>query len=61
MAIATWSRRPRRALPRRIPGSRTPKHIEENLAAAHVRLDADVLGRLERILGETEVEGGTLL
>ncbi|MEU5898855.1 aldo/keto reductase [Streptomyces venezuelae] len=44
-----------------IPGSRTPKHIEENLAAAHVRLDADVLRRLERILGETEVEGGTLL
>ncbi|UFQ17225.1 MULTISPECIES: aldo/keto reductase [Streptomyces] len=44
-----------------IPGSRTPKHIEENLAAAHVKLDADVLARLERILGETEVEGGTLL
>ncbi|MFK4065039.1 aldo/keto reductase [Streptomyces sp. NPDC029674] len=44
-----------------IPGSRTPKHIEENLAAAHVRLDADVLARLERILDETEIEGGTLL
>ncbi len=44
-----------------IPGSRTPKHIEENLAAAHVKLDADVLTRLDAILSETEVEGGTLL
>ncbi|MEU1118693.1 MULTISPECIES: aldo/keto reductase [unclassified Streptomyces] len=44
-----------------IPGSRTPRHIEENLAAAHVTLDADVLARLDRILGETQVEGGTLL
>ncbi|MEU4796443.1 aldo/keto reductase [Streptomyces sp. NPDC023327] len=44
-----------------IPGSRTPQHIEENLAAAHVKLDADVLARLDAILSETEVEGGTLL
>ncbi|MFJ2774475.1 aldo/keto reductase [Streptomyces sp. NPDC087300] len=44
-----------------IPGSRTPRHIEENLAAALVRLDAEVLTRLAAILGETEVEGGTLM
>ncbi|MFE0176121.1 aldo/keto reductase [Streptomyces sp. NPDC059002] len=44
-----------------IPGSRTPRHIEENLAAARVELDAQVLARLSGILGETEIEGGTLL
>lgn len=44
-----------------IPGSRTPAHIEENLAAAHVSLDADVLARLNAILKNTAVEGGTLL
>ncbi|MFF3642542.1 aldo/keto reductase [Streptomyces sp. NPDC002564] len=44
-----------------IPGSRTPAHIEENLAAARVRLDADVLARLDGILAGTQVEGGTLL
>ncbi|MEV0121334.1 aldo/keto reductase [Streptomyces sp. NPDC050703] len=44
-----------------IPGSRTPRHIEENLAAAHVTLDDEVLSRLDGILKETEVEGGTLL
>ncbi|MFE0101424.1 aldo/keto reductase [Streptomyces sp. NPDC059009] len=44
-----------------IPGSRTPGHIEENLAAARVTLDAEVLARLDGILDETRVEGGTLL
>ncbi|GHC73432.1 aldo/keto reductase [Streptomyces flavofungini] len=44
-----------------IPGSRTPAHIEENLAAVRVDLDATVLARLNGILKETNVEGGTLL
>lgn len=44
-----------------IPGSRTPAHIDENLAAAHVTLDAGTLARLERLLGGVEPLGGTLL
>ncbi|MFG3507683.1 aldo/keto reductase [Streptomyces sp. NPDC047821] len=44
-----------------IPGSRTPAHIRENLAAARVRLSADVRDRLAAVLAETEVAGGTLL
>ncbi|WP_336323378.1 aldo/keto reductase [Streptomyces lavendofoliae] len=44
-----------------IPGSRTPAHIRENLAAARVRLTPDVRDRLEAVLAETEVSGGTLL
>lgn len=44
-----------------IPGSRTPAHIQENLAAAHVRLSPDVRDRLSAVLAETEVSGGTLL
>lgn len=44
-----------------IPGSRTPSHIEENLAAARVTLPQDALTRLDEILRTTEVEGGTLI
>ncbi|MGW0548419.1 aldo/keto reductase [Streptomyces altiplanensis] len=44
-----------------IPGSRTPAHIRENLAAARVELPAGVLERLDAILAQTSVEGGTLL
>ncbi|MFH8929880.1 aldo/keto reductase [Streptomyces pristinaespiralis] len=44
-----------------IPGSRTPAHIEENLAAGQVKLPGEVLERLTAILSSTEVEGGTLL
>ncbi|WP_235023984.1 aldo/keto reductase [Streptomyces sp. WAC05374] len=44
-----------------IPGSRTPAHIRENLAAARVRLSGDVRDRLAAVLAETEVAGGTLL
>ncbi|MEV3990131.1 aldo/keto reductase [Streptomyces sp. NPDC049837] len=44
-----------------IPGSRTPAHIRENLAAAHVRLSPDARDRLSAVLAETEVSGGTLL
>ncbi|WP_255306034.1 aldo/keto reductase [Streptomyces sp. Wb2n-11] len=44
-----------------ISGSRTPARIRENLAAARVELPAGVLGRLDAILAQTRVEGGTLL
>jgi aryl-alcohol dehydrogenase-like predicted oxidoreductase len=44
-----------------IPGSRTPAHIEENLAAARVELPAPVRGRLDGILGKTTVLGGTMM
>jgi aryl-alcohol dehydrogenase-like predicted oxidoreductase len=35
-----------------IPGSRTPAHIAENLAAADVELEAAVLDRIDRALAE---------
>ncbi|MEV1004401.1 aldo/keto reductase [Nonomuraea sp. NPDC050202] len=44
-----------------IPGSRTPAHIEENLAAADLTLHPDTLARLDEALGKFEVSGGTLL
>ncbi|MFB4271156.1 aldo/keto reductase [Nonomuraea sp. GTA35] len=44
-----------------IPGSRTPAHIEENLAAADLTLHPDTLTRLDEALGKFEVSGGTLL
>ncbi|UBU12737.1 aldo/keto reductase [Nonomuraea gerenzanensis] len=44
-----------------IPGSRTPAHIEENLAAADVTLHADTLARIDEALATFEVSGGTLL
>ncbi|MGW0192569.1 aldo/keto reductase [Nonomuraea sp. NPDC003201] len=44
-----------------IPGSRTPAHIEENLAAADLTLHADTLARVEEALAKFEVTGGTLL
>ncbi|GAA4978529.1 aldo/keto reductase [Nonomuraea thailandensis] len=44
-----------------IPGSRTPAHIEENLAAADLTLHPDTLARLGEALARFEVSGGTLL
>ncbi|GAA2943100.1 aldo/keto reductase [Streptomyces enissocaesilis] len=44
-----------------IPGSRTPAHVQENLAAARVELPDGVRERLDVILAQTRVEGGTLL
>src|SRR5690606_29822503 len=40
-----------------IPGSRTPAHIDENLAAARVTLDEVTLARLDRLLGRVEPLG----
>ncbi|MEU0371665.1 aldo/keto reductase [Streptomyces sp. NPDC006283] len=59
LALAWLLHQDEHAVP--IPGSRTPAHIEENLAAGRVELSQDVLDRLASILGATEVEGGTLL
>ncbi|MER6946671.1 aldo/keto reductase [Nonomuraea sp. NPDC000554] len=44
-----------------IPGSRTPAHIEENVAAAGLTLHPDTLTRVDEALGGFEVAGGTLL
>lgn len=44
-----------------IPGSRTPAHIEENLAAADLTLHPDTLARIDEALRGFEVSGGTLL
>ena len=44
-----------------IPGSRTPAHIDENLAAAEVRLDEGTLARVDEASASVEAAGGTLL
>ncbi|MFJ5232145.1 aldo/keto reductase [Kitasatospora sp. NPDC088391] len=45
-----------------IPGSRTPRHIAENQAAAELALDADVLARIDAALAAFEPAGeGALL
>lgn len=40
-----------------IPGSRTPAHIAENLAAARIELSADTLARIDVALKGTTFEG----
>lgn len=44
-----------------IPGSRTPTHIDENLAAADIELPPEALTRIDRILAETTPLGRPLL
>ncbi|MFG2078184.1 aldo/keto reductase [Nonomuraea maritima] len=44
-----------------IPGSRTPAHIEENVAAADVTLHQDTLAQVAEALAKAEVAGATLL
>ncbi|WP_433159737.1 aldo/keto reductase [Kribbella sp. CA-247076] len=44
-----------------IPGSRTPAHIEENLAAAEITLHPDTLARIDTVLARLKPVGGTLL
>ncbi|MET8863446.1 aldo/keto reductase [Nonomuraea sp. NPDC004580] len=44
-----------------IPGSRTPAHIEENLAAADLILHEDTLARIDDALSRFKVTGATLL
>ncbi len=43
-----------------IPGSRNPDHIDENLAAAGIRLGVDQLSEVEAALAEFRPEGATL-
>ena len=59
LALAWLLAREERAVP--IPGSRTPAHIDENLAAAEVRLDAETLARVNEASAAVEAAGGTLL
>jgi diketogulonate reductase-like aldo/keto reductase len=44
-----------------IPGSRTPRHIDENLAAASVRLDDATRRSLAHLLADAGATGKTLL
>ena len=44
-----------------IPGSRTPAHIDENLAAAAIELDAGILARIDEALRSLEPAGASLL
>lgn len=44
-----------------IPGSRTPAHIAENLAAARIDLHADTLARIDEALTGLSPEGGAKL
>jgi aryl-alcohol dehydrogenase-like predicted oxidoreductase len=59
LALAWLLARYGRAVP--IPGSRTPAHIDENLAAAEVRLDDSTLARVDEASAAVEAAGGTLL
>ncbi|MEZ0284913.1 MAG: aldo/keto reductase [Thermoleophilia bacterium] len=59
LALAWLLARDARAVP--IPGSRTPAHIDENLAAAEVRLDEGTLARVDEASASVEAAGGTLL
>jgi aryl-alcohol dehydrogenase-like predicted oxidoreductase len=44
-----------------IPGSRTPAHIVENLAAAEITLHPDTLARIDAVLARIKPVGATLL
>ncbi len=44
-----------------IPGTRTPAHVDENLAAAGVRLDPGVLARIEELAPAGAAAGASLL
>jgi aryl-alcohol dehydrogenase-like predicted oxidoreductase len=44
-----------------IPGSRTPAHIDDNVAAARVALSPEALGEIDRALAGVEAVGSSLL
>ena len=44
-----------------IPGTRTPDHLDENLAAADVRLDQTTLARVEELAPVGAAAGSALL
>jgi aryl-alcohol dehydrogenase-like predicted oxidoreductase len=44
-----------------IPGTRTPAHLDENLAAAGVQLDEEALARIEEIAPAGAAAGASLL
>lgn len=44
-----------------IPGSRTPDHIDENVASAHVDLHPDTLAEVGRLLAEATPVGDALM
>ena len=44
-----------------IPGTRTPSHLDENLAAAGIRLDGPTLARIEELAPAGAAAGAALL
>ena len=44
-----------------IPGARTPAHLDENLAAAEVRLDDEMLARIEAVAPPGAAAGAALI
>jgi aryl-alcohol dehydrogenase-like predicted oxidoreductase len=44
-----------------IPGTRTPAHLDENIAAARIELDADTLARIEMLAPAGAAAGAALL
>ena len=44
-----------------VPGSRTPGHIDENIASARVDLHPDTLAEVDRLLAEATPVGDALM
>ena len=44
-----------------IPGTRTPAHLDENLAAAEIRLDEETLARIEAMAPAGAAAGAALI
>lgn len=44
-----------------IPGSRTPTHIDENVASAHIDLHPDTLAEVDRLLAEATPVGDAFM
>jgi aryl-alcohol dehydrogenase-like predicted oxidoreductase len=59
LALAWLLARSPRAVP--IPGSRSPAHIDENVAAARIRLAPEVLAQVDEVSASSEAVGATLL
>jgi aryl-alcohol dehydrogenase-like predicted oxidoreductase len=39
-------------------GTRDPRHVDEAVAAAAIRLDSDVMGRIDQIMADTTAVTG---
>jgi len=55
LALAWLLQRPYAIYP--IPGTTSPDHLKENVAAADVKLSADIIERLEKLINDQTVHG----